>query len=228
MTTSVASLPKALARDTRLARDRALFDVLGPSTPPNTGFEFLAGEASDVEIGPLRLLRFCSAPGLSPKTSLYVTSGLSDPGRGDLPRDGATDDRFSGLGIELAVSVADANNIDDWAQYFLADVALAVAEQDQPAMSGDLVALEEGIGAPPENGTPFSHAVVLDGGPHRSRLVLPTGHCVLLHLVGLFEDEVDALVGNASGGTSQFGRRLFRAGLTRPSSHVRSSIAHAL
>ena len=73
-----------------------------------------------------------------------------------------------------------------------------------------------------------AHAVVIEGGPHRSRLVLPTGHCVLLHLVGLFEDEVDALLADANGGASQFGPRLKRAGLPRPSSHQRPSVAGKL
>ena len=219
-------LARARMRGCAIARERAFVDVFGESEPRGVGFEFLPADTENPEIGPLRLLRFPNALGAPPNTSTFVTSGLSDPGRGALPFGKSVDDRFSGIGIELVLSVADAENRTKFAERLLAEIALDVASRDEPAMIGDLIDVDGLFDDDDDDDADehFSHVIVLEGGPYRSRVVLPAGHCVLLHAVGLFDVEVDALL--ARGTVSPL--PLIHAGLTKVSSRRRPSLAPQL
>lgn len=195
------------------AREHALHSLFGPSDPP------------DQIMSPGDPNLFINWPGGGiyqyPPTEKrpswhYVTSGLSQPHIDD---DGTAqpvvdDDgqRYSGFGIELVISTFERVA---WAPDVLINLVkyLLFQKNARVILPGDRI---------PCNGplvlgtaTPLTHLVATTSNNYETEIVLPVGQCLLVHLIGCTQGEIDVALtmGHGTAGSIVLCRVLGEMGI---------------
>ncbi len=166
-----------------LARENALTKIFGPTEPPDqilspSDPELVANwPGGGVHQYPPRGTR---------RTWHYVTHGLSQPFDEADAEEFATDpDSASGFGVEFVISTPEPCT---WAPDVLIGlVKYLLLDEDARAIEpGHRFACEvEGLV------TELDHMLAIMSPEYECQLVLPGGHCTLVHLVGTTEAEVD-------------------------------------
>lgn len=118
----------------------------------------------------------------------YVTHGLSQPSAPDEGLDLPADERVSGMGIELLISTREQGL---WA----ADVLLAFVrhllldERASVFLPGHRIPASVLAQLHPE--TELTHLLGIESPEYPTRIGLPAGECLLLHLVGITSAEAE-------------------------------------
>jgi hypothetical protein len=118
----------------------------------------------------------------------YATFGLSQPFSEKEARAAETEaDPVAGLGIELVMS---ATEPQVWAPNILLELVryLFFAEDASVFVAGERIPFAgfQQLGFP----TPLTHLLVVTSADYPCELMLPGGHCTLIHLVGVTDAEI--------------------------------------
>lgn len=168
------------------AREDALLYVFGESAPPG---QILSPSEPELQAqwpgGGV-----CQYPPRERRGAWhYITTGLAQPLTLEATRTVEVDPApVSGLGIELVLSSAEPAV---WAPNILLDLVryLLFAENATVFVPGERIPYTgfEHLGQP----TPLTHLLALTSPEYASEILLPAGHCALVHLVGVTAAEVE-------------------------------------
>ena len=179
-----------------LARERAIHAVFGETFPAD---QVLSPDDPRLAVNWPGgcLLRF--APLKSRTGWHYVSHGLCQPEeRGAAERFELNPDAHSGFGVEFIISVpADAT----WAPRALLQIVKYVLFQDGAGVAAEWGRLA--IGQPIGGVGRLDHLLVVRSPDYETDLILPGGHCRLLHLVGTTALEMEWARKEPSGLGSQ-------------------------
>ncbi|MCP4499441.1 MAG: hypothetical protein GY822_05680 [Deltaproteobacteria bacterium] len=151
---------------------------------------FQGSYSSEHPLAGLELLLFPPSPKIA--GNHVVSHGLTLPAlRPPVPGQ-IVDDRFSGLGMEICLRFDDDGDPDQHAAYAEACAALIFETAESLVVDAPYRTLLPGdVLQTDDDDMLHSSWLVIDGGPFRNRLVLPTGHCHLVQLVPFANEAVD-------------------------------------
>jgi hypothetical protein len=170
------------------AREHALHSIFGPTEPPNSILS--PGD-------PILFLNWAGGgvyqypPNGERRSWHYVTSGLSQPSIDDdaMAQPVVDDDgeRYSGFGIELVISTREKVA---WAPDVLVNLVkyLLFQKNSHVILPGDRFPCNGPLVL--ETTTPLTYLVATSSSEYETEILLPVGHCHLVHLIGCTQGEI--------------------------------------
>jgi hypothetical protein len=206
------------------ARENALHAIFGPTDPPD---QILSPGDPNLFINWSGGGIYQYPPNGNRKSWHYVTSGLSQPHIDDdanpepvIDEDG---ERYSGFGIELVISTIEKVA---WAPNVLVNLVkyLLFQENARVILPGDRIPCNGPLVL--ETTTPLRYLVATTSSEYESQILLPVGHCHLVHLIGCTQGEIDAALtmGHGTAGSIVLCRLLRDMGIGFDSIPERSCV----